>query len=415
MNQPLDEAQLLALIEDQLDANAAKRVRDELADKPELLGQIDRMRADRAAVRDLPEPALSRDLLEALEPALARPMLLAPLSAAEYRKSHSRAPRPRFAKLALAAAVLLAMMAGVWAATSGLLRREAVTTSDMLTTRTTDNADDQGINKSAVASNTIDPAMVALAPTDRVTVHHFPPPTDVRTALADMHLGTVAANSTATIADESASAPATAKFALVIETADVDSTIDLLSSLIEPSKANAALVRNATEDEVIAYGHALAVRAGASQPGAPRMASADETPEIRLSELGLDHGKMPIVDKSLPEIGKHIAGESTCAATIEEQLQFADSGAQYALTIPADHLAELLLAVNTTPGQFSTLRTVDTITSQREENELGSVSMELQWLLQLREIQESLSDIDRATHADIVLPVRIEARPARKR
>jgi hypothetical protein len=429
-NQPFDESQLLALIEDQLDASAAARFRAELTDKPALLAQIDAMRADRQGLRSLPEPALPRDLLEALEPALARPMLLAPLSAAEYRKRHSRTRRPRTASLALAAAVLLALFAGVWAASTGMLTGDRNATpdpSDIHASRTPGEgvlAQRSRIATDSAFSDSMLASAADVAVHERVTVHHLPPPIDVRIALADASSKAVGPNHIATAASDLRAAaaiePVTAPFVLVIETDNLERAIELLSRPLDPAKATISLVRNVTEEEVLEFGHMLALRSNiARQAEPPAVASTRTTTADRSQPVANAPARAGDFELSpeVPELvlGEQVAGDPGRAASVEEQLRFSNAGVQYALTVPADRLAEALMAVNLAAGQTTSLRSLDALDAPPIEKLPRTMPVELQWIEQLRSIRQSLANVDLAEARDVVIPVRIEVRESRKR
>ena len=106
-----DEAQLLALIEDELDPRDAQALRERLADEPRVLRAIEAMRRDRTALKTTHEPELPGDLLADLEPMMARPMLM---PEADWRRQRRRRVRPP-AWAVMAAMVTLAAMAGLWA------------------------------------------------------------------------------------------------------------------------------------------------------------------------------------------------------------------------------------------------------------------------------------------------------------
>ncbi|MCZ6543924.1 MAG: hypothetical protein O6768_09685, partial [Planctomycetota bacterium] len=78
MFEKLDEAQLLALVEGELDSQEAESLRQRLAGDPEALAVIERMIEDRALLRCSEVPDLPRDILAELEPQMARPMLVGP-------------------------------------------------------------------------------------------------------------------------------------------------------------------------------------------------------------------------------------------------------------------------------------------------------------------------------------------------
>ena len=106
MFEGFDEADLLALVEDELDPKREARLRRRLADHPEALAVIERLRGDRDVLRTSPEPDLPTDLLTELEPMMARPMLM-PEPTDWRRRYRRRRPRGRYAA---AAAIGLALL-----------------------------------------------------------------------------------------------------------------------------------------------------------------------------------------------------------------------------------------------------------------------------------------------------------------
>lgn len=433
MHTPLDESQLLALIENKLDSATAARLKAALADHPEQLALIERMQADRTLLRSLPEPALPRDLMEALEPALARPMLLAPLSASDYRKQHAYARRPRVMRLAMAAAVLLAALAGVWAASTGILTRSndmSPPGDNLLASRTPgedlspSRLDQDG--RLTEPGNTLLASAATLPPEDRITVHHLPPPVDVRAELANAARALGKPDAPSAAADTALAAaqpPCEAPFVLVIETASADDAVAMLKASTAQVDLPVALVRNVTEEEVIRYGHMLAMRSAAERGNreAPATASVDESPNDRpalpaansparafeplLREASKDHNL---------DLGEQLAGDPRHAAAIADQLRYSTAGVQYALTVPADRVAETLMALNLAPGLTTSLRTFDTL---QEEGEAfpRAQSPELLWIDHLRRIRTALAQAGLPQSGDVVIPVRVEVRGARKR
>lgn len=105
-----DTQELLAFVEDTLSRRERERVRAKLASQPALLGKLERMTADRAALRALDEPVLAEDLVATLEPVLARPMLMGQDAGQFRRIVRHRAVWP---KVAIAAGFL--MLAGLGA------------------------------------------------------------------------------------------------------------------------------------------------------------------------------------------------------------------------------------------------------------------------------------------------------------
>lgn len=81
-----DPSLLLAYVEGELPEREEARLRAQLASQPDLLAMLDRMSADRARLRAIGEPPLSVDLVAALEPLLARPLLMMNDTPGAYRR-----------------------------------------------------------------------------------------------------------------------------------------------------------------------------------------------------------------------------------------------------------------------------------------------------------------------------------------
>ena len=125
-----DESELLELIEGGLDARRAEALSRELDADPKAAGLIERMRRDRALLKSLEEPDVPRDLMQALEPLLARPMLLdsPPSKGLVDDPRRGRRLWPRLT--AVAALIALVVLAAVWAATLGLPPRSGQPSTD---------------------------------------------------------------------------------------------------------------------------------------------------------------------------------------------------------------------------------------------------------------------------------------------
>ena len=104
-----EEAQLLALIEAQLDHATAQQLRKRLEAHSGAGELIERLQADRELLRSEPEPALDVDLVAELEPLMARPILMGPPG--EFRRRRTR--RRRWV-LPLAAGLGVAFVGGLW-------------------------------------------------------------------------------------------------------------------------------------------------------------------------------------------------------------------------------------------------------------------------------------------------------------
>ena len=113
-----DETDLLALIEDELEPEQAAALRRRLAGIPLTGALVERLRDDRMLLRTMDGPQVPGDLLAELEPMLARPMLMA--DSGDWRRRYrQRMPWKRY--VAAAAVLIIVVLAGFWATTSGVI------------------------------------------------------------------------------------------------------------------------------------------------------------------------------------------------------------------------------------------------------------------------------------------------------
>ena len=118
MNDRFTESELLAFVEDELDAATRTTLDARLAGDPGLRARLTAMQEDRTVLRGVPEPALPVDFIAALEPQLARPMLMQAPPGSYRRRHHRAARRSRQLRLAVAAGLLVAFGAGLWGSVS---------------------------------------------------------------------------------------------------------------------------------------------------------------------------------------------------------------------------------------------------------------------------------------------------------
>lgn len=121
-----DEDDLLQWVEGTIEPDRRRALQARLHEHPAVRAALDEMAGQRRTLRQLDEPALTRDLVADLESQLARPMLMEPLPATRgaYRRRQARrrraaeAPRLVLAvarRLAIAAVFVGAIGAGAWA------------------------------------------------------------------------------------------------------------------------------------------------------------------------------------------------------------------------------------------------------------------------------------------------------------
>lgn len=325
------EAELLALIEDELDPGRARALRSRLAaERPQLLARIDRMAADRAALRRVEPVTPPVDLVAALEPMLTRTMLV----------DDARAPwRPerRHWLAGTAAAAVLGLAAGVWLV-SDAFRSPAP--RELVIADTTERA------------TTVPPAMRAP---DRAIVqsdlsgevHHAGPTVEGRLSFESLLAASTAPPDVPGFAP--AGSANVASFAIVIEAVDVDAARRLLAESVDACTLPAALVRNVSMEEAIAFHRHLETTGGAgSRPSsrtAPRVADVDggtsasrRAVRDAISAATLDRA----ISASAPSLGEQIVGAGEHAAEPSIQLELADEGFELSATIDAAELNQLL-------------------------------------------------------------------------
>lgn len=341
MSEHHDEHELLALIEGDLAPEQEARLRARLAGSdPKTLHLIDRMRADRALLRSMPEPPLPEDFLAEVEPVLARPMLIPPPEEVRRRVRLRRAGRRRAGPILLAAAGLaLAAGAGIWATTLLLPRNPAVPEKEFLAA-----SDSAAAPLEARLPLTGPPA--PLAPEA--------PPIGSQDSGVPMQR--------AARPDERArlpgpGAPVAAGIALVIEAADTPHAERLLEeALARIDRAATALVRNldqAEADALTEQWHRARARGGERAGEAPVASANGQTP----SGASRRQPVPPTIDRAALQ-SRQLAGPAELAPSYEQQLGFSGKGATHTIAVPAEKLADLL-ALLADGGQVTTLRLLE--------------------------------------------------------
>ena len=279
MPQRFDEAELLALIEDQLDPRDAQCLRRRLASEPEVMALIDRMRQDRALLRSIPEPEVPGGLLAELEPILARPMLMPDLPVRRRRR------RPLWS--AVAAAVVLVSLGGFWAVLISNVGPKGSSPVEVA------GAAGEPVQEPPPGPSPVEPPS-ALAKASRgpwppsgSVIHHHAPLIDVPgRAIVAAQRGAIAS-----AARPGKPALVAADFMLVVRVHDEAEARQTLQRIVSDLGAETALVRNFTYGEADDI-EALRRLTGGAQPAdtvGPHAAVADArggTPSRRQAQRG---------------------------------------------------------------------------------------------------------------------------------
>lgn len=368
-----NESDLLALIENELDPEAADALHRQLAAEPGALEAIERMRQDRAMLRELPDPEVPHDLLADLEPMLVRPMLM---PEGDWRRRHR--PRRGLPIRAMAAAVLvIGVSAAVWLLVDSLTGTGPAEPGETLVTAEAEEADaprDAGAVASTVqaeASSPDEPAVV-YEPSE----FHSTPMVPVHSPLDD--------------------GPATiraAEFVLVIRTGDPERLPDTLREALRELDTDSALVRNYSRDEIRQLERQLmagvVIDKHAAEGGkrkSPPVVSGGRSPR----------GTPPARRQSDEPGAAHLFGSSDLVPTSMQQLEFARHGAAYTVSVPLVRLNDVLATLQDADGIDTTLRPTDA------EDSDG-------WFEDYMAVQRAAAELHRtAGNTIVLLPVVVE-------
>ncbi len=327
-----DEADLLGLIEDSLTAEQASQLRDRLGDDPRLLAVIDAMRRDRNLLRSLDSPVVPADLLDELEPILARPMLITP-TANELRRRHQRGTG-QWRKVAVAAGLAIVCIGGVWAMAAGLLGRGAGDPSspNLLAQR------DPGVTDRVPPSTPIRPPGPPTNEAAKATpwppldqpIHHGVPLDVPVTQVAKS--GPVESSRSIQARDL-----VSAGFAVVLQPGEVD-----LGQILATVDGPTALVANFSFTEAMELSEDLRLADGAGAPRQTRAIPFDDLARDAVEEL--DRRERRARARAMRS-GRPLFGSRELAAPLERQLEFSSYGAAFTISVPADRLAQLLEAL----------------------------------------------------------------------
>ena len=414
-----DQAELLELIEGELDPKRAAALRSQLAKNPSALEWINRLRADRALLQSCRQPDLPRDFLAEIEPLVARPLLRG-TPPGEYRRRQRRmSHRPVWARVAAVAAVMLIFSGALWATLNVVLNSGSE--PGMIA------AVDDDVDASPAARGSLDvqpdqaKQVAAMAPTPvdpaEGIVHHYAP-----TLTEPM---VASASSSETDLMEMRSAPrvrrAAADFALVVLAADSSQAEQALVSNLEDWSMPAALVRNFSVEEAealaeqwrIAHGRNRAqevesdpvmVDVGGGRSGSPRLERLARQAQRQLQavqELSGAAGQPQFASGQL-------LGPPELAPSFRQQLDFTSRGATMTITVPMADLPALLERLAMDEAAETALRMLPD--SARGTTAVQSTDpMSVRWLADAPRVQASLRRLQQAGEDVVVeLPVIVE-------
>ncbi|MCP3903303.1 MAG: hypothetical protein GY715_06675 [Planctomycetes bacterium] len=426
------ETELLAYVEGELSDGKRRSVEKRLARDPEVAALVEAMRADRQQLQGVVAPALPMDFVAALEPQLARSMLIDGGSATggsarasrqpgAYRRKHRRTHRAahrrhRLTRFAVVAVVLVALFAGVWA----VLTLVPLGGGGGAGERMADNeltppaiASARGSRDSAAEGGSDAPASDALG-ADEVIHHRLPLPAP-----------TVVQQAPAGVSPEPITVEA--GFALVIhaddtaEVADIERVMTRVltamstdeTAIPQANTDTVALVRNFTHDEA---SQLLAMwSAGTDAPTAPLAVSGmDLTRTTRLDEIDLPRWRERL-QRERETTSEQILGPREIAPGWEEQFDLSARGATHTVVVPEEQLAEFLRRLRLAEGQRTFLRELPAVGESAAADVPADDETMRRWVRESRLVRDFIARLDEITgregrETSVLLPVVIETR-----
>lgn len=364
----IDESDLLGLIEGDLTAEKADALWQSLQSEPHVYQVVKAMCEDRKLLRSLKEPILPMGILEALEPQLARPMLMAPTNA-DLRYKGRQTKRRYIAPIA--AGIGLVLVTGVWAAFSGLFTSSndlpVETVASTIGDSSADVSGDTWQTQNNLANE--ESAQLLTIPAGS-TIHHYGP--------VDL-AATESVGQPATANNTSAQIVA-ADFALALTLDDETDIETILQTILKDLPTQTALVRNFSFAEARRLADdwvlASAKRRNVNEPdiltasiGGPsdsqirsKVAREFNTLAFRANNQLKTKAKKQIDPKS---VSKQLSGPKRLAPSFKQQLTFSMHGATYTIAIPASKLNEILAKLQSDPARSTTLKML-TLDKNRE-------------------------------------------------
>ena len=382
MPERFDEADLLALIEDELDPERAAALRLRLLEAdPQTRALVEGLRRDREVLRSTPEPGLPRDFLVDLEPLLVRRMLTE-VPVGEFRRRHARRQRPRWTTLAAAAMLAFAVLGGVWALSTGLLGPKSTPGDNLIafgdpeaapqTSTTADRPSRRKTDRLAGEPGEPDP----LAPTGG-TIHHHKPLDALAEAFAPLAAADRDDNQRRAVLDApapSARGPIVAGFALLVLSDDEELAEQTVRKVVADLGDRTALVRNFSYEEaerleqqwLIASSRrgrrrAQPNEAAEMKSARPRMAKEVDKNAHRYERLA-DLARQQFRERrnrdwaDETKLSEQLHGPAEAAPSLEQQLELSRRGATHTIAIRVSQLNKLLAGITLESGQATALR-----------------------------------------------------------
>lgn len=414
MREVLNDIDLLDFIEDGLTPPRAAALRAQLANQPEVLARLERMKGDRAMLAADVEPMLAADLVAELEPLLAKPMLLgaSPLKQVRpgvYRAKHRRSFARRWQPLAMAAGILLTAGTAIALLIVEFGPWQGRSNADRLAST---GSDDDGSGQDPDSAD----RRIEMADGGSSVIHHWLPAADLLNSALAMELpagGAGAIDPALRITLRSGAEAIESPVALVLSRDRADEVMQRLASMIEEHRATAggdlyvagaALVRNFTYAEVES-----AWRDMVASSGLPRQDQLIASMNGRPGTVGFTAQQKETVHRvarhSTIELGERLAGDPALAATAEQQLRFGDFGAAHAITLSAHEVIDLLESLSTEFGAAIQLAPLGAMTAEDDPSGDDPLREWRQW----REAIEAIAGIQHESKQIdglIVVPIR---------
>jgi hypothetical protein len=398
-----DASDLLAYIEDRLAPEEVDRIRRAFSATPGALETIERMKADRAVLRGLPMPSLEDDLVAALEPALARPMLLEPISFDDARERARASGTYRLSRRAPARWPRYLVAAGLMIVATGA--------SLHFLLPLVPGGASQGFDGRLAQAEPTDEELNATREADalaRGDIHHWRLPDDstvaargrVAPALDHGEESHRLAGIVLPSGVESMESPSM----LVVQRLRLQDLLDALATAVSAHES-AALVRNFSLAEAEAYWSDLVASSDLPVERRERVFAALRAHQA--AGAALDRADRQVIDglvkRSPRALGEHLAGDQSAAAAPEQQLRFAEHGAAHSLTVPASLLPSLLESLESAFGRAVALRPLDAANETEGASALSEWNRWRAWRASVDGVQQFLRDAD--DDMLIVIPV----------
>ncbi len=398
------EADLLALVEGELEPKQAAKLRRRLAGDKRMLALVERLTHDREILRAMEEPPLPSDLLTELEPMMARPMLMP--DAGDWRRRYrQRRPWARYA--AVAAVVCMALLAGVWAVTSAI--PDSATAMQAAAPPTTDQI-------AAAEADLGETTSREAWPPAGSTIHHRRPVGEATQLAAKRE---PPGPRRGPPRDRGATPMLTsAEFVLVVN-ADNGSgngagnggeqaLQDTLQRVLAKFDGDVALVRNFSFEQAQQLARRLDADKARHLDRELVLAHADFAgiastgPVVNGERLVRRRRAASRFARSIEQSGGELAvsgqlvGPRSLAPTYEQQLEYAEGGATWTITVPADRLNDVLAELQLSEGRTTSLRF-------RQDAAAGAATVADRWMSYGRILNEAAQ-----LNGTVMLPIVIE-------